>query len=474
MFDKKTKIICTIGPASDSFEMIKALADNGMNVARLNFSHGSYEEHSKRIDTIRKLNSSGYNIGIMLDTKGPEIRICRMENDGVEINKGDLVKISMIPVELGSNKLISVSYPGLINCVKKGTIIKIDDGKMNFEVENIDKKENYILVRAINSHLLKSKKSVGVPFTKVDLPFISEKDKKDLIFACEKSVDFVAASFTRSADDLIKLKNLLKENNGENIKVLAKIENQEGVDNIDEILEVADGIMVARGDLGIELDYEDVPVFQKMLIQKARNAGKICIIATQMLDSMQNNPAPTRAEVSDVANAVYHGVDAIMLSGETASGEYPLESCQMEARIARRVEKELNYNQISQDRFNSFAHKDNSDAIAYSVCSTALITNSALIICFSKTGNTARRVSSYHPECPIISISSEKGVRGKLSLNFGVYGIKEVGYKIDLKEFENIAVKVAKEHGVKEGQTIVLTGGDQVGGTNFMKIIEVK
>lgn len=472
MIEKKTKVICTIGPASDGVEKLRKLAQAGMNVTRLNFSHGTHEAHQKRIEEIRQVISEGYNLGILLDTKGPEIRICKMPEGGVQIYKDHMIKILMTPIEEGTAELISVTYPKLIDYVKIGTILKLDDGKVSFEVTEINKNDKYIICKILNDHILRPKKSVGVPFTKLNMPFISKKDEEDLIFACDNKVDYIAASFTRSKFDIMEMRSILDRHDGQDIKILAKIENEEGVENIDEILQVADGVMVARGDLGIELSFEDVPVIQRSIIRKATHLGKIVVIATQMLESMQHNPAPTRAEVSDVANAVYSGVDAIMLSGETANGLYPIEACTMETRIAKRVEIDVDYKKYA-EKSNEYAHFDNNDAIAYSVTSTALITNAKLIICFSKTGNTARRISFYRPECPIISISDDPNVIGKLALNYGVYGEYLSGFKVDVKDYEQIAREIAKKYDVKSGESVILTGGEHIGNTNFMKIVEI-
>ena len=469
---KKTKVICTIGPSTDSYEKIKGLADNGMNVARLNFSHGNHIQHQRRIDIIKQLNYEGYNIGILLDTKGPEIRVLPMVNNGVNLIEGNNLIISMNKVELGNDKIISTTYPNLINMVKVGTIIKVDDGKLNFKVVEIDRKNNWIVTEIMNSGILKSNKSVGIPFTKLDLPFISQRDYEDLLFACENKVDYIAASFTRSKQDILDMREVLNANGGGEIQILAKIENYEGVENIDEILEVVDGVMVARGDLGIELSFEDVPVIQRELVHKCRAKSKIIIVATQMLESMIESPAPTRAEVGDVANAVYHGVDAIMLSGETASGKYPLEACEMEARISKRIEADCDYKQFAENSYKN-SIKDSNDSIAYSVVSTAMLTKSKLIVCFSKTGNTARRVSYYRPECPIISVSDDLMVRTKLALNYGVYPVFKNNYEITLTDFERVALEIANELNIEKGSNILLTGGDRIGNTNFMKIIKL-
>lgn len=469
MINKKTKIICTIGPSSDKKEIIEKLIDNGMNVARINFSHGNHKENGAKLKVIKELISEGKNIGVMLDTKGPEIRVGMVQDDLIELKHGKNLKISMQEV-LGTPEEISVSYPQLFDDVNIGTLIRIDDGKLGLTVIEKDYENRKLICNVLNDFKLKSRKSIGIPFTTLNMDFISKKDEEDLKFACENDFDFIAASFTRKKQDVLDVKNVLHKYGGDDIKVIAKIENHDGFNNIDEILEVADGIMVARGDLGVEVSFEEVPIIQKALIHKAKSRGKIVIVATHMLESMQYNPTPTRAEVSDVANAVYEAVDAVMLSGETAAGNFPVESVEMEARICSRVEKELDYHKLTEHRFKN-ALNDHSDSIAFSVASTALMNNAKLIICFSRTGNTARRISFYRPECPIFSISDVEKVKRTLSLNFGVYGLYKEKYEVSLQSFEIIAKELAREYGLKEGDNFIITGGDAIGNTNFMKII---
>lgn len=325
---RKTKIVCTIGPASESVEKLEQLINSGMNVARLNFSHGDFEEHGMRIKNIREAaKRAGKTVAILLDTKGPEIRTHNMQNGAIELQSGDSVIISMTEV-VGTKEKFSITYPGLIEDVHVGSKILLDDGLIALEVTNVDKSANEIHTKILNSGVLKNKKGVNVPGVSVNLPGITEKDRKDILFGIEQGIDFIAASFVRRAKDVLEIHQLLEENNATHIQIIPKIENQEGVDNIDEILEVSDGLMVARGDLGVEIPAEEVPLVQKMLIKKCNAMGKPVITATQMLDSMQRNPRPTRAEASDVANAIFDGTDAIMLSGETAAGLYPIEAVQ--------------------------------------------------------------------------------------------------------------------------------------------------
>lgn len=472
MLTKKTKIICTIGPSSEDINTLKTLSENGMNVARINFSHGSYEEHQKKIDNINALKKKGYNISLLGDTKGPEIRVGELENGSADIKTNDIVRISMKPL-VGNKEMFSVSYPKLFNDLDVGKIIRIDDGKLSLQVKEKDNKKKELVMIALNDHVLLPRKSVGVPFTELNMDYISKQDKNDLLFACKNSFDYLACSFTRTADDIISIRKILDKNNGEKIQIIAKIENQQGFDNIDSILDVADGIMVARGDLGVEVNIEDVPVMQKALIKKTRSKGKIVIIATQMLESMQYSLMPTRAEVSDVANSIYEGVDAIMLSGETASGKYPLESCLMESKIAMSVEKVLNYHKFAERSFQATS-RDHNDSIAFSVANTAILSKAKLIVCFSKTGNTAKRISFYRPACPILSISDDIKVKDYLGLYYGVNGMYIKSYKTTLDSYEALALEKAKEFDIKPGENIILTGGDGIGNTNLMKIITVK
>ena len=340
---RKTKIVCTIGPASESIEKLTQLMEAGMNVARLNFSHGDHEEHGARIKNIREASKkTGKNVAILLDTKGPEIRTHTMVNGTIELQSGSKSIISMTEVE-GTPEKFSVTYEGLIDDVQVGSKILLDDGLIGLEVEKLDKENGEIHVNVLNTGILKNKKGVNVPGVSVKLPGITEKDANDILFGIEQDVDFIAASFVRRASDVLEIRELLEKNNGTHIQIIPKIENQEGVDNIDEILEVSDGLMVARGDLGVEIPAEEVPLVQKDLINKCNAVGKPVITATQMLDSMQSNPRPTRAEASDVANAIFDGTDAIMLSGETAAGNYPVESVQTMHNIASRAESALDH-----------------------------------------------------------------------------------------------------------------------------------
>jgi pyruvate kinase len=469
---RRTKIVCTIGPASESLEKLIQLIEAGMNVARLNFSHGNHEEHAQRIKNIREAaKRTGKNIAILLDTKGPEIRTHDMENGAIELIAGKEIIISMKEV-LGTPEKFSVTYQGLVDDVHIGSKILLDDGLIGLEVTKIDKANNEIHTKILNSGILKNKKGVNVPGVSVKLPGITEKDANDIIFGIEQGIDFIAASFVRRAKDVLEIRQLLEERNATNIHIIPKIENQEGVDNIDEILEVSDGLMVARGDLGVELPAEEVPLVQKKLIKKCNALGKPVITATQMLDSMQRNPRPTRAEASDVANAIFDGTDAIMLSGETAAGQYPVEAVQTMHNIASRAESALNHKEILSKRSKDHDHNI-TDAIGQSVAHTALNLDVNAIITPTESGHTARMISKYRPKVPIVAVTSNDYVLRRLALVWGVYPLlgKEATTTDEMLE---IAVQESLNSGiVNYGDLVVITAGVPVGEsgtTNLMKI----
>lgn len=468
---KKTKIVCTIGPSSESLETLIALIEAGMNVARLNFSHGDYEEHGARIKTIREATRvTGKMVAILLDTKGPEIRTNNMKDGAVELVSGDVVRISMTEVE-GTKDKFSITYPELINDVQPGTHILLDDGLIDLLVTDLDKANGEIVTLIQNSGTLKNKKGVNVPNVSVNLPGITEKDAADIRFGIEQGVDYIAPSFVRRAGDLLEVTKILEDHHATHIQLIPKIENQEGVDNIDEILKVADGLMVARGDLGVEIPTEEVPIVQKSLIRKCNALGKPVITATQMLDSMQKNPRPTRAEASDVANAIFDGTDAIMLSGETAAGLYPVESVSTMTSIALRTEEAL----VDQDSFTLKAYRDSdmTEAIGQSVGHTARNLGIHTIVAATESGHTARMISKYRPKAHIVAITfSEQQMRG-LALSWGVYPqIAEKPASTD--DMFHLATRVSQEAGfAKEGDLIIITAGVPVGErgtTNLMKI----
>lgn len=468
---KKTKIVCTIGPASESVDMLVNLINAGMNVCRLNFSHGDYEEHGARIKNIREaVKITGKRVAILLDTKGPEIRTNDMENGAITMKIGDSVRISMTEV-LGTNEKFSITYPELINDVNVGSHILLDDGLIDLEVTDIDRDANEIVTVVKNEGVLKNKKGVNVPGVSVNLPGITEKDANDIRFGIGQGIDFIAASFVRRASDVLEITKILEEENATHIQIIPKIENQEGIDNIDEILKVSDGLMVARGDMGVEIPTEDVPVVQKALIKKCNALGKPVITATQMLDSMQRNPRPTRAEANDVANAIYDGTDAVILSGETAAGDYPLEAVQTMARIAVRTEETL----VNQDSFalKLYSKTDMTEAIGQSVGHTARNLGIQTIVAATESGHTARMISKYRPKAHIVAITFSEQKARSLSLSWGVYAtVADKPSSTD--EMFNLASKVSQEEGyASEGDLIIITAGVPVGEkgtTNLMKI----
>ncbi|MBS5114807.1 MAG: pyruvate kinase [Erysipelotrichaceae bacterium] len=469
---KKTKVICTVGPASSSEEVLTQMVKAGMNVMRLNFSHGDHAGHLEKINTLRKINESlNTNVAILLDTKGPEIRTGDFENGIAELQKGQKVTIVQEDI-LGNSDRFSISYKQLYRDVAVGGNILIDDGQIALVVEKIEGKD--IICTCLNEGIVKDKKGINVPGIKLGFDYLSQKDIDDIAFGCENKVDFIAASFVRRAQDVLDVKKVLVENNQPDIKVIAKIENQEGVDNMDEILEVVDGIMVARGDLGVEIPADLVPVIQKKLIKKCNAMGKVVITATQMLESMQKNPRPTRAEVSDVANAIHDGTDAIMLSGESASGKYPVESVQMMAQIARTTEANIDYGHLHRRALRT-APADKSEAICLSVAELAMQFDVKAIIAFTQSGFTAEKMSRYRPECLLIAATPDKDTINKLALNWGV--IPAICSSMKTSEaLINLSQIIAKEHGVKAGESIIVTGGTPgvSGTTNFLHLIEVK
>ena len=469
---RKTKIVCTIGPASESVDKLVQLIESGMNVARLNFSHGNHEEHGARIKNIREaVKKTGKQVAILLDTKGPEIRTNNMENGTIELTAGSNVIISMDEV-LGTPEKFSITYQGLIHDVSEGSIILLDDGLIGLKVIKIDEVAREIHTKILNSGTLKNKKGVNVPGVSVNLPALTEKDEQDIIFGIEQGIDFIAASFVRRASDVLEIRELLQQNGGSEIKIIPKIENQEGVDRIDEILEVSYGLMVARGDLGVEIPAEEVPLVQKRLIEKCNNLGKPVITATQMLDSMQRNPRPTRAEASDVANAIFDGTDAIMLSGETAAGLYPVESVQTMANIASRTEEALHYRDILSKRSRINSHQV-AEAISSSVVHTAHNLNAGAIITPTESGHTAQMISKFRPKAPIIAITFYEHVARRLALTWGVY--PQVGPSAaTTDEMLQIAIDESLKTGIVSlGELVVITAGvpvGEMGTTNLMKI----
>ena len=443
-----------------------------MNVMRLNFSHGDYAGHEQKIDLARRLErETGIHIPVMLDTRGPEIRLGMIENDAIDIPRDHILTISMIPA-IGNLDKISVTYENLFDDVKVGDHLKIDDGNLDLIIIEKKNKTRELIVKALNAHRLKSRKGVNAPFARLSMPFISSRDKDDLSFGVAHHVDYIAASFTRRPQDVLDIKQTIKDLGGDPIPVIAKIENPEGVDNLQAILEVADGIMVARGDLGVEIPAENVPIVQKRIIALCRRYGKPVITATQMLDSMQTHPRPTRAEVSDVANAILESSDAVMLSAESASGSYPIDATLMQTKISQTMEQELDYAALSLEAYES-SQKNNSDAIANSVANTALLIDAELIVCFTETGNAVRRIAKARPTCPIIALSDCRKTVLELGLVWGAYAFYTPLLPQLIEDMEVLALLKARQLGFKPGAQILLTGGVPTGAgkTNFMKIL---
>src|SRR5690625_355432 len=469
---RKTKIVCTIGSASEKVEQLKQLIENGMDVARLNFSHGDYEEHANRINNIRQAEKEvGKKVAILLDTQGPEIRTATFKDGEAFLNAGDSVTICMEDVE-GTNERFSVTYKGLINDVHVGKIISLDDGLIQLEVTSIDMEKQEIKTTVINSGKIKNKKSVNIPNVHVNLPPITEKDVSDILFGIEQDVDYIAASFVRKHTDVLAIRKLLEDNEATHIDIISKIENQEGVDNFDKIIEISDGVMVARGDLGVEIPPESVPLVQKDLIHRCNLAGKPVITATQMLDSMQWEPRPTRAEASDVANAILDGTDAIMLSGETAAGKFPVESVKMMNVIATTTEAALDHDFVLENRSKSISMSI-TEAISQSVTHTAANLGVSAIITPTTSGHSARMIAKYRPKAPIIAVTFSKHVYRKLAL---VWGVKPVLSKHadSTDELLDIAVEKGLETNLfTHGSKVIITAGVPVGvsGTaNLMKV----
>ncbi|WP_347450794.1 pyruvate kinase [Acetoanaerobium noterae] len=470
MFNKKTKIVCTIGPASESIDTLKELIKSGLNVCRLNFSHGNYEEHGKRIDNIKAArNEMKLPIAILLDTKGPEIRTGKFSSPEVNLVEGQNFIITMEDV-LGDETKCTVSYKELVNDVKPGNQILIDDGLVGLAVKEIKGQEILCIVQ--NAGTIKDNKGVNVPNVKINLPAITPKDKKDIEFGIKQGIDFIAASFVRKASDVLAIREILEENNATNIQIISKIENQEGVDNIDEILEVSDGLMVARGDLGVEIPTEDIPIVQKELIKKCNILGKPVITATQMLDSMIRNPRPTRAEVTDVANAIFDGTDAIMLSGETAAGKYPLESVKTMASIAIRAEQTLDYEELLKTKVK-LRQLNITNAISHATCTTAIDLKASAIITATASGYTARMVSSYRPSAPIIAATNSEMVMRQMGLVWGVYPLlAEKGLSTD-DVFEKSVQSALDMDYISSGDLVVITAGVPVGIAGTTNLINV-
>ena len=464
---RKTKIVCTIGPKSESKEMLTKLVENGMNVMRLNFSHGDFIEHGTRITRIREVcEETGKNVAVLLDTKGPEIRTVKLENgNDVLLTAGQEFTLSTDQTIVGDNTIVAVTYENLTKDLVIGNTVLLDDGLIEMTVKSIT--DTNVICTVMNTGELGENKGVNLPGVKVQLPALSKKDKGDLIFGCEQDVDFIAASFIRKKEDVLEIRELLKANGGEKIQIISKIENQEGVDNFDEILAVSDAIMVARGDLGVEIPVEEVIFAQKMMIEKANKARKPVITATQMLDSMIKNPRPTRAEAGDVANAIIDGTDAVMLSGESAKGKYPAEAVEIMASICARTDSVLH---------PVVEEKDADLRITEAVCSGAVKNaeqlGAKLIIVATGAGKSARSIRKYFPSMPILALTSNAKTRQQLALTKGV-SAKVIEQQASMEEFYKLGMDLAKEQGlVVTGDKVVMVTGALVssGTTNTSSV----
>lgn len=457
---KKTKIVCTIGPATLDVEVLKSLMKAGMNVARINFSHGSYEEQKKYIDAVKQAREEvNLPVALLLDTQGPEIRTGKLEENPVTLKAGETIVLANEDF-VGNKERVSVTYKELYKDVKPGVIMLIDDGKIELEVEKIEGKDVYCKI--LSGGDLGNRKSVNVPGVHINLPALKEKDIKDLIDGCKADFDFIAASFVRNANDVLEIRKVLDENGGKRIKIISKIENQEGIDNFQEILKVTDGVMIARGDLGVEIPTEEVPVEQKKLIRECRRAGKTVITATQMLESMTNNPRPTRAEVSDVANAIYDITGAVMLSGESATGKHPLECVEMMSSIARAVESNLHYTKrfkaaLCEDYDSNYEFKLN-----HSICATAIEMKAKAIVTYTEIGDTPNILSGFTMDCPIYAVTKDEKTYRQMALTWNVQPLL-VSEGDSPKEVISHGIDRLKKEGLlQEGDVVMIAGGSAV------------
>lgn len=467
---RRTKIICTLGPATEDDQVLRELMIEGMNVARFNFSHGEHEKHERNLQRVSRLREElGLPIAALLDTKGPEIRVKDFKDGKVVLKSGQQFILTTREIE-GDEHAVSITYKDLVKDIKAGTRILIDDGLISMHVESITETDIICIVEdggPVTNH-----KGVNVPNVALSMPYVSDRDREDIIFGIEQGFDFIAASFVRSADDILEIRDILSQHNCNFINIIAKIENMQGVENIDEIIRVSDGVMIARGDMGVEIPFEDVPSIQKMIIKKVYNAEKIVITATQMLESMMKNPRPTRAEATDVANAIYDGTSAIMLSGETAAGLYPVESLKTMVRIAERTEADIDLVKRFNNR-ESLVNPDITNAIAHATCTTAMDLNATAIVTVTKSGKTARMISKYRPACPIIGCSPYENVWRQLNLSWGVLPlmVEEKNNTDDL--FEHAIEEAEKMKYVKQGEITVITAGVPLGVSGTTNLIKV-
>ena len=451
---RKTKIICTLGPAVDSDERITQIINAGMDCARLNFSHGTHEEQEVRLNRVRRIAGElNRHIPILLDTKGPEIRLKDFENGSVVVEKGSLFTFDTDKETPGTKERIGLTYDKLAKNVEVGTKILVDDGKIELKVTAI--KGSKVICKVITGGKLSNHKSINIPNVEIPMPYLNDVDKSDLLFGIEHNVEYIAASFVRCADDLKKLRKFLKDNGGQDIKVISKIENGQGINNFDEILELSDGIMVARGDMGVEINFEKIPAIQKMMIEKCNREGKIVVTATQMLESMTENPRPTRAEVSDVANAIYDGTTVIMLSGESAAGRHPVEAVRTMANIAVNAENTINYYEKYVDS-SADMEPNLKNAICASAYNAAKYLDAKAIVVLTRSGATANILSRFHPECPVIAATVSERGRNQLNLVWGITPVAAENLDSADKFVEYAVSKAVESRLVKRGDNIVV------------------
>ncbi len=467
---RKTKIVCTLGPASDTEEIISAMADAGMNVARINFSHGTHEEHAKKIAMIKKIRKEKkIPLPILLDTKGPEFRIRTFKEGKINLKEGDTFTFTTDEVE-GDKTRVSVSYKGICEDMKPGDKILLNNGLMVFEVQSV--KAPDVVCKVVIGGELSNRKSMFFPEKELNLVYLSEQDKSDLLFGIQQGVDFVACSFVSKAQDILDVRNFLHENGSDDIDLIAKIENRAGVNNLQSILDVSDGIMIGRGDMGVEIPYEELPDIQKTIINACRRAGKRCITATEMLESMISKPRPTRAEISDVANAVYDGSSAVMLSGETAAGLYPVQAVAAMARIAIQAESKEQFIQKVADK--DFLIRSTADALSHSACTLAKDVKAKAIVVCTRTGGTAKMVSRFRPMIDIIGMTTNARSYQKLALSWGVMPVMSEEYN-SVDVLFHFAKCAARDSGlVKKGDTIVITGGTPNGKSGNSNLINIE
>ena len=464
---KKTKVVTSIGPASNTVEVFEQMVKNGANVARINFSHATIEEREQVVSTVKAVRERlGVNVGILYDTKGPEFRNGEVVEEGINLVAGNTIKVVKESV-VGNQERFSLNHPNAIDALNVGNTILLENGLMSIEV--IEKDSDSLTCKVVNGGTLFSRKSLAAPGVDLQIPFISDVDREDIIYACRHDGDFLAASFVQSAQDVLAIREILKEENREDMKIIAKIESQMGMDNLEEIVEVADGCMVARGDLGVEVPMYLLPICQKKIVKACRTHKKMCIVATEMLESMKHNPRPTRAEVTDVANAVYNGTDAVMLSGETTTGEYVCETVKAMADICENIESSIDYKNIFADKTVDNAR----DAIVKSVATAANSLDAKLIVVPTVSGTSARLISNLEPKCPILALVGSEDAANKLAINYGVYA-KVVPMVKDMDQLIDLSIKEAKEFmDLNTGDNIVITGGlvaGKIGFTNLMKI----